>query len=345
MSNIAQTTKRRQFFYSISVLSILACAVYFLAVPIYKANAKKKARSNMMLATTTFPTSTALPLAVTDNAPAGVTATIPVAGLTDQLRGVALNITMDQPAGGGGHTWIGDINMTLNSPAPTNSHLIMQRVGSTTGTGSGDSTDFQGPYTFTDGTTGDIWTVAGAMVGGTVPPGAYRTLACCAPSTAGPGIFTDMNPVFEGPVLHNGSNLFEKKSGRNSKVEQVPTNDVANGAWTLNISDNAAGDTGRVSALSLTLTTLAPTAALASIRGSVLSGDGQAVSRASVTIFNTNTGESLTATTNQFGYFRFEDLPVGHFYTMTVQHRQHTFIPQSFVLDEDRQADFRSNSK
>jgi subtilisin-like proprotein convertase family protein len=241
---------------------------------------------------------------------------------------------MDQPAGGGGHTWIGDLNMTLTSPSA--SHLIMQRVGSTTGTGSGDSSDFQGPYTFTDGTTGDIWTAAGVIVGGTVPAGAYRTVACCAP-VAGPGILTDMNPVFAGPVLHGGSS-FSK-----GKVAQTPTDDVANGVWTLNVSDNAAGDTGRVSALSLTLTTLAPTAALASIRGSVLSGDGQAVSRASVTIFDTNTGESLTATTNQFGYFRFEDLPVGHFYTMTVQHRQHTFLPQSFVLDDDRQADFRSS--
>lgn len=333
MKDSSQTTNRRLIF-SITVLSIFAFTIYFLAVPQYTADAKKKSKSTTMLATSTFPTSTALPLAIPDNDPVGVDLSIPVAGLTDEVRGVALNITFDQPAGGGGHTWVGDLITTLSSPAPANTHTIFARTGSTTPTGAGDSSDAQGPYTFTDGTTGDWWAVAVATVGGTIPAGSYRTHAF---NSATP---TDMNPVFQGPALMERVN-FDKKSPRN--FDQNPIDNLGNGTWTLTVSDNAGGDTGRVAALSLTVTTLAPTAALASIRGSVLSPTGKPVSRASVTIFDTSTGESLTAITNQFGYFRFEELPVGHFYTMEVQHREFQFEPQSFTLSEDRQAEFRSN--
>ncbi len=339
MTSNSQITQRRQLLLSISVLSIFACAVYFLAIPMYKASAKKKSTPATMIATTTFPTSTGLPAAIPDNVPAGLTLSIPVSGLTDQLRGVALNMTLDQPAGGGGHTWVGDLNVNLTGPPAGPTHLIMQRVGSATGMGSGDSTDIQGPYTFTDGTTGDFWALAVAMVGGTVPPGAYRTMACCT------GAFTDMNPVFQGPVLYERSTAFDRKSGESSKFSNNPVEDAANGTWTLNVADNATGDTGRVSALSLTLTTLAPTAATASLRGGVFDINGQAVSNASVTIFNTETGESSVYRTNNFGYFRFDELPVGHFYTLSVQHRQHQFEVQSFTLDEDRQAEFRSNTR
>lgn len=338
MTNRSQTTKRRQLFISISVLSILACAVYFLAVPTFQANAKKKANSTMRLATVTFPTSSALPAPVPDANAAGLTLNYPVSGLTDQLRGVALNIQMN-PA----HTWLGDLTMTLNSPAPVNSHLILRRVGSTSGTNTGDSSVFGGPYTFTDGTTGDFWTVAnGTAFGVPVVSGSYRTLACCAPLT-GPGIFTKMNPVFQGPVLFEPGNAIEKYSG--GKSQPVPTDNVANGTWTLNVVDDFLGDTGSVSATSITLTTLAPTAATTGIRGSVLNSSNQPVIRAQVTIFDTQTGESLTSSTNQFGLFRFEDLPVGHFYIMTVEHKQYQFESQSFTLDDAREVNFRSDQK
>jgi hypothetical protein len=53
------------------------------------------------------------------------------------------------------HTWAGDLTATLVAPDSTQ-HLLFQRIGSATGTGSGDSTDLAGPYVFHDGAAGNI---------------------------------------------------------------------------------------------------------------------------------------------------------------------------------------------
>lgn len=325
--------------YSVFVIALIAGAAFVFKSPArVEAQKFEKKPEAERLATATFPTSETLPFAIPDNDPAGVNLSIPVSGLTDEVRGVALNMTFDNP-GAGGHTWVGDLNTTLTAPGGSPSHLIFQRVGSTTGTGGGDSSDVTGPYTFTDGTTGDFWMEAGATIGGTVAPGLYRTLACCAPAATGPGIFTDMNPVFQGPALADPRSGFVKKGGSEEKKPTTinPPDNVGNGTWTLSISDNAAGDTGRVAALSLTITTLAPTAALASIRGAVKTGKGRPISGAFVTILNTQTNETITVRTGTFGVFRFEELPVGVFYTMWVEHGRYQFQKplQSFTLLDD----------
>lgn len=323
---VRKSDRIRSLVYSMFVWTLIGAIFYFAGVRTNSVQAENSKPLAPVLATVTFPTSTALPLAIPDNTSAGTALNIPVAGLTDQLRGVALNITFDQPAGGGGHTWVGDINMTLTSPSA--SHLIMQRVGSATGTGSGDSTDIQGPYTFTDGTTGDFWGIAVGMVGGTVPPGAYRTMACCT------GAPTDMNPVFAGPVLVEPG-IFAKKETKEVSIP-LPA-DAANGNWTLNVSDNAAGDTGRVSALSLTLTTLAPTAARAFVSGRVVTPSGSGIARARVSILNTSNQNTIGVLTNSFGYFKIEDLPVGNIYILSVGHKEYQFAvsSQSFTLNDN----------
>ncbi len=320
--------------YSICVTAAVCFLAYGLALPAKQVGAQKFDKKSLdappteRLATTTFPTSTALPASIPDATAAGINLTVPVSGLTDDLRGVALNIAFDQPAGPGGHTWIGDLIMTLSSPAPSNSHVILHRVGSTTGTSTGDSSNVIGPYTFSDGgpvAPGDIWvTAASGPSSFDIPAGPYRTTACCAPSSAGPAIITSMNPVFQGPVLHE------------RPFSDLPAN-VANGSWTLNISDNAGGDTGRVSALSLTLTTLAPTAAHARIQGLVITPTGRPIANARVSILNAETLETQTVTTNQFGLFNFDGLPVENFYTMWVEHGRYQFDQpvQSFVLVGD----------
>jgi len=331
MTTNSATRDRRQLYLSVTVLTLLACAVYFLVIPLNQASAGKKSRSRLMFATTVFPTSAALPAPVPDNVPAGISLDIPVAGLTDQVRGVALNITMDQPAGAGGHTWVGDLNMTLNSP-DMNSHLIMQRTGSTTGTGNGDSSDVQGPYTFGDGTVNNWWAAAASGPSAfIIPPGTYRTSACCT------GANTEMNPVFMGPALADGT--FDYKDSSKRSMNDLPVDNIGNGTWTFDISDNAGGDTGRVAELSLIITTLAPTAALAAIRGTV-SANGRGVPYTKVTLVNTNTGEALTVMTNNLGYYRFEDLTVGDFYTLDVIHKRYQFEQRSFTLDDDIEQDF-----
>lgn len=332
MTNSTQMTKRRQLFLTLSVFTVLACAAYFLAVPAYQANAKKKKKSTAMLATATFPTSTALPAEIPDSSPAtGVSLDIPVAGLTDEVRGVALNITFDNSDPGlTQHTWMGDINIVLTAPDLANHLILCDDIS--------ESSDLRGPYTFTDASTDNPWLV-GDATGGADPiaAGAYRTTDC------GEAV-TDMNPVFQGPAFADIDNMFDKKSSGDSKIDRIPTDNLGNGTWTLNVADDAGGDTGNVSAASLTITTLAPTAASASIGGAVLTDSGQAVSRALVTVLNTETSESITVRTNQFGYFRIEDLPVGQFYTMSVSHKQYIFEPQSFTLEDDTKTEFRSGN-
>lgn len=329
MPKVLKSAEFGRVFYSILILAAVCFVAYAFVLPASKVGAQKfdakkvKSSEAEPLATTTFP-ATGLPVEIPDITPAGVNISIPVMGLTDQVRGVSVILTFDN--GGGtpslGHTYIGDLTATLMSPPPANSHLLFSRVGNTSGVGtSGDSSNAVGPYTFTDGSTGDIWVAASApTTNDPVPSGSYRTTACCAAATGGPAILTKMNPVFQGPALSD-----------------MPVDNVGNGTWTLNISDNSSGDTGRVSGLNLTITTLAPTAARASIRGIVATPSGRPIAYARVSILNAETLETQTVTTNQFGLFNFDNLPVENFYNMWVEHGRYQFAApvQSFVLVGD----------
>lgn len=78
-------------------------------------------------------------------------------------------------------------------------------------------------------------------------------------------------------------------------------------------------------------------AANAAVSGSVRTESGMPVRRATVTLYNANTQETRTVLTNVFGGFAFDDLPVGHFYIVTVSHGKRTFEnnTRSFTLGED----------
>lgn len=79
------------------------------------------------------------------------------------------------------------------------------------------------------------------------------------------------------------------------------------------------------------------TAANASVSGRVTDRYGRAISGAQLTIVNATTGEMSVASTNSFGYYTFNDLPVGDFYAMSVMHRRYVFVNQtvSFSLDDN----------
>ena len=80
-----------------------------------------------------------------------------------------------------------------------------------------------------------------------------------------------------------------------------------------------------------------PTAAPASVVGRVVSSGGRGISGARVTMWDTNTGQLIIRTTNSFGYYRFDNLAVSHFYVATVENRGMTFAnsTRSFTLDND----------
>jgi len=74
------------------------------------------------------------------------------------------------------------------------------------------------------------------------------------------------------------------------------------------------------------------TAANESVSGRVTDAFGTGLSRAQVTIQNLSNGATQTVSTNSFGNYRFEDLPSGDSYIVTVAHRKYTFSNNSQIF-------------
>ncbi len=86
------------------------------------------------------------------------------------------------------------------------------------------------------------------------------------------------------------------------------------------------------------------TAASVTLGGQVTQPNGQGIARASVSLLNTQSGETRFAMTNMFGYYRFAETQVGNFYILSASHKRFTFNTQLFQLFEDRSdVDFIAN--
>jgi|GEM_PF-6445108 len=81
---------------------------------------------------------------------------------------------------------------------------------------------------------------------------------------------------------------------------------------------------------------VAPTAASVSVGGWVSDAFGNHVARARVMITNQQ-GVTQTVTTNFFGYYRFEDVPVGETYIFQVRKKNQQFTPQTVTVTEEVQ--------
>ena len=73
-----------------------------------------------------------------------------------------------------------------------------------------------------------------------------------------------------------------------------------------------------------------PTAAEVIVSGRVTTANGSGIRNVRVTITNTN-GESQTARTGSFGYFRFTEIPAGATYIFTAVAKRYTFSESSQV--------------
>ena len=80
----------------------------------------------------------------------------------------------------------------------------------------------------------------------------------------------------------------------------------------------------------------APTAAGASIAGSVRDTNGNGIAGATITVTNAATGASVSTTTNSFGAYLVEDLRAGDLYLVRVSHKRYRFANPSvtFTLNE-----------
>jgi hypothetical protein len=77
------------------------------------------------------------------------------------------------------------------------------------------------------------------------------------------------------------------------------------------------------------------TAAPASISGRVSDPYGYGLAFARVVVQNASTGETRTATTNNFGYYTVADLGVGEFYQINVVHKRYSFASQFVSLQDN----------
>lgn len=241
-----------------------------------------------------------------------------VSGFSNSVGAVSVGFTMS-PA----HGWIGDLQVSLIAPNST-THLLFSRVGANTATDAGDNANLSGTYTFNDIATQNIWTVAASNNGNgfNIPAGSYRTQAAGPDPTDSPGpAFTSINAAFVS----------------------VPPASV-NGTWTLRFLDCAAGDTGTVSAASLTLVPVS--AAPAGFSGRVSTRSGAGIKNALVTVSGGNLSAPITRITNTFGYYRFEGLEAGQSYVVSVLAKQATFDQPSILVnltDDLTGVDFVSN--
>ncbi|MBK8811285.1 MAG: InlB B-repeat-containing protein [Acidobacteria bacterium] len=86
---------------------------------------------------------------------------------------------------------------------------------------------------------------------------------------------------------------------------------------------------------------LAPTAANALIEGRVISADGQGIRNATVMITGGGLSEPRYVQTGSFGAFRFDELPVGETYIVSVVSRRYVFAnPTRAITLEDNVTDF-----
>jgi uncharacterized delta-60 repeat protein len=78
----------------------------------------------------------------------------------------------------------------------------------------------------------------------------------------------------------------------------------------------------------------APTAAQVSVSGRVLNADGSGLRNAQVILIDAS-GNSRTATTGSFGYFRFDDVQAGETYVFSVVVKGYQFAPQAVTVNEE----------
>jgi Carboxypeptidase regulatory-like domain len=83
-----------------------------------------------------------------------------------------------------------------------------------------------------------------------------------------------------------------------------------------------------------TMTVNAPTAASATVSGRVFTPSGRGLANAYVVMTNQN-GESVRTRTNQFGYYRFNDVQSGETYIFNVQSKRYQFATQVVNVAED----------
>jgi len=92
-----------------------------------------------------------------------------------------------------------------------------------------------------------------------------------------------------------------------------------------------------------TFQSFGPTAAGVSVGGRIRTSDGHGLRGVVLTLTNLSTGSTVIAVSSSFGYYRFEDVPVGNHYLLSVSAKGQTFDPTErmfTLLDELSEENF-----
>ena len=116
---------------------------------------------------------------------------------------------------------------------------------------------------------------------------------------------------------------------------------AAGGTYSLDgtIGQAIAGTTSSNSPFSVaggffTAAPVAPTAASVSVSGRVVTDDGRGLRNARVVLTDA-IGNSRTALTTSFGYYRFDDVAAGQTYIISVASKRFQFAPQVITVSEE----------
>jgi CSLREA domain-containing protein len=123
---------------------------------------------------------------------------------------------------------------------------------------------------------------------------------------------------------------------------QISGTPGAPGTYTFTV--RAVDTDGMAGVAQFSMLIVAPTAASVSVSGKITDHEGRPVSRAVVTIIDPLSGLRL-ALTNSFGYYRFEDIPVGRSYVIEIAAKGYTFAPGLIAVNEEvNELNFTANS-
>ena len=232
----------RTLLYCVTVVALLVAGLIYVA-GMSTAEASPPTSANLQSAQTavvpavTFPAN-AGSLGQIPDSPAGgnlcgdftgapLNVTFTVTGMTAPLTDVRVSFT----SGGLAHSWVGDLDVTLRAPADAAVKTIFKQTLGATATACGDDSDVAGPYNFFDtAPASPTWWAAATTATGAVPIASGDYQATTPGGAAGGGVVTPITPTFAG--LSTGQ---------------------INGTWTLRVHDGGQGDTGAISAASLTL--------------------------------------------------------------------------------------------
>lgn len=153
------------------------------------------------------------------------------------------------------------------------------------------------------------------------------------------GTYVDVNVLdFNSPTTTGSTGELDGNSSRTViPLTQItlPTPIPVGSTIFIRFSDfNAAGSDDGLAIDDFTFSVATATAASVSVGGRVLGANNRPVIRALVYLTDQN-GETRTAMTNSFGYYRFQDVNVGQSYTINVLSKRYLFEPQILTVNQE----------